>query len=50
VQIFGSIDAMKLRSCITLFEAVAPEEPAFARILERYYRGERDPLTLRLLG
>ena len=45
-QIFGSIDAMKLRSCMTLFEIVAPKQPVFAGVLDAYYRGERDPLTL----
>ena len=45
-QIFGSIDAMKLRSCMTLFEIVALKQPVFAGVLDAYYRGERDPLTL----
>lgn len=45
-DIFGSPDDLKLRSCMTLFEAVAPEEPAFAQVLERYYQGQRDPATL----
>jgi uncharacterized protein (DUF1810 family) len=35
---------------MTLFEAVAPEEPVFARALENYFHGERDPRTLALLG
>ncbi|MDE3112220.1 MAG: DUF1810 domain-containing protein [Chloroflexota bacterium] len=48
-EIMGSPDDVKLRSCLTLFEHVAPEEPAFARALEKYYRGERDPLTLTML-
>ena len=48
-QIFGSIDAMKLRSCMTLFEAVAPEAPVFAQIIDRFHEGQRDPLTLGLL-
>ena len=45
-QIFGSIDAMKLRSCMTLFEIATPEQRVFAGVLDAYYRGERDPLTL----
>ena len=45
-DIFGSPDDLKLRSCMTLFEAVAPEEPAFRAVLDRFYRGETDPLTL----
>ena len=45
-DIFGSPDDLKLRSCMTLFDAVAPEEPAFRAVLERFYGAERDPLTL----
>ena len=50
VQIFGAIDAMKLRSCMTLFEAIVAAQPApapvFAKVLDAFYAGERDPLTL----
>jgi uncharacterized protein (DUF1810 family) len=45
-QILGPIDALKLRSCLTLFERVAPDEPLFGRLLERFYAGERDPASL----
>lgn len=44
-EIFGEVDAMKLRSCLTLFEAAAPEQAVFARVLEKYFGGERDALT-----
>jgi uncharacterized protein (DUF1810 family) len=50
LQIFGPVDALKLRSCLTLFERAAPEEPVFAQALQRYCAGERDPATLQLLG
>ena len=46
--ILGPIDAMKLRSCLTLFEA-AQGDPVFAEALEAFYAGERDPMTLALL-
>jgi uncharacterized protein (DUF1810 family) len=49
-DIFGSPDDLKLRSCMTLFEAVAPGEPVFADVLARFYEGVRDPATLDLLG
>lgn len=49
-DIFGSPDDLKLRSCMTLFAAVAPEEPVFARVLRHFYGGELDPRTLALLG
>ena len=49
-DIFGSPDDLKLRSCMTLFDAVASEEPAFRAVLDRYYGGAGDPLTLAELG
>ena len=50
VEILGPIDAMKLRSSMTLFARAAPQEPLFQAVLDRYYDGEPDPATLRLLG
>jgi len=38
-----------LRSCMTLFDAVAPDEPVFRDVLARFYAGEPDPATLVLL-
>jgi len=49
LQIFGSIDTLKLRSCMTLFERAVPHEALFAQVLERYTGGERDVLTLSTL-
>lgn len=48
--IFGSVDAMKLRSSMTLFEAVAGEPAPFAAALAAFHKGERDAATLRLIG
>jgi uncharacterized protein (DUF1810 family) len=48
-EILGGIDAVKLRSSMTLFAGVAPEQPAFARVLERYFDGEPDESTNRWL-
>jgi len=48
-QVMGSIDALKLKSCLTLFERAAPDEPLFGTLLERFYGGERDAATLALL-
>jgi uncharacterized protein (DUF1810 family) len=45
-EILGSIDAMKLRSSMTLFRRAAPDEPAFALVLGRYYDGVEDEATL----
>lgn len=49
-EIFGSPDDMKLRSCATLFACVSPAGSVFERLLDKYFRGESDPSTLRLLG
>jgi len=48
-EIFGSPDDLKLRSCLTLFACASPEEPLFGEALAKYFGGESDPLTLRLL-
>jgi uncharacterized protein (DUF1810 family) len=47
--VFGTIDAVKLRSSLTLF-AEASAEPLFAAALERWFGGQRDPATLSILG
>lgn len=47
--VFGATDAMKLRSSLTLFEAVR-SQPLFAAALDRWFDGDRDAATLRLLG
>ena len=48
--ILGGIDALKFRSSLTLFEAVADEPELFAEALDAFYAGERDARTLALLG
>ena len=45
-RILGPVDAMKLRSCMTLFAAAAPEEKVFGEVLARYFDGEPDEATL----
>jgi uncharacterized protein (DUF1810 family) len=49
-DIFGSIDALKLRSSMTLFQRAAPDEPLFSKVLAKYFEGEVDPLTDQLLA
>jgi uncharacterized protein (DUF1810 family) len=49
-QIFGSLDAMKVRSSMTLFHRAAPEETAFEQVLERFYGGVADQSTDAMLG
>ena len=48
-EILGGVDAMKFRSCMTLFAAAEPGESAFRTALDRYYGGAEDPRTLELL-
>ena len=48
--VLGFIDAMKMRSSMTLFAAARPEEPVFGRVLAKFYGGEPDRRTLEILG
>ena len=50
VEIFGSIDAVKVRSCMTLFRRAAPDDPVFATVLDRFYETRPDETTDALLG
>ena len=49
-DIFGSPDEMKLKSCATLFGLVSREGSVFHRIIDKYFHGEGDPGTLRLIA
>ena len=48
-QIFGSPDDAKLKSSMTLFGALENTNPVFQRVLDKYFGGERDQRTLKLL-
>jgi uncharacterized protein (DUF1810 family) len=48
-QIFGGIDALKLRSSMTLFQRAAPDEPVFRQVLDQYFGGKPDPATEQLI-
>ena len=45
-QIFGEVDARKFHSSLTLFALARPQDPVFARGLEKFFGGERDEATL----
>ena len=47
-EVFGWPDDMNLKSSMTLFEAVS-EEPVFGQVLDKFFAGERDMLTLDFL-
>ena len=44
-QVFGSIDAQKLRSSMTLFLRAAPDEAVFQQVLDKYFGGAADEAT-----
>ncbi|HUH60821.1 MAG TPA: DUF1810 domain-containing protein [Candidimonas sp.] len=48
-MILGSPDDMKLRSCLTLFAAIAPDDSLFRTALERFYPEGADDNTLAML-
>ena len=48
-DVFGDLDAMKVRSCMTLFNEVSDDD-LFRKVLERYYSGLADEKTLAILG
>lgn len=49
VEIFGYTDAMKLRSCMTLFMTAAPDQPVFSEVLARYFPEGPDQGTIERL-
>ncbi len=50
-DILGFIDAVKVRSCMTLFDAAADDpDNVFARVLDVFYGGARCEKTLSMLG
>jgi len=48
-EIFGAVDAMKLRSSMTLFARAAPDQEIFATVLQKYFNGVPDGVTHDLL-
>ena len=49
-QVLGAVDALKLRSSMTLFARAAPEDPVFTGVLEHFFAGRADATTDDLLG
>ena len=50
LEVFGTPDDMKLRSSATLFASVSPPGSVFEQLLDRYFDGEPDDTTLRLMA
>ena len=49
-RVLGTIDAVKLRSSMTLFAHADPDQPVFRDVLGTYYDGDEDERTVALLG
>lgn len=49
MAVLGDIDALKARSSMTLFELTGTD-PVFGAVLDKYYAGSRDGLTLRIVS
>lgn len=49
INIFGNVDALKLKSSMTLFDIVSDDE-IFYDVLKKYYGGKKDERTIALLG
>ena len=49
-EVFGAPDDLKLRSSATLFAQASPPGSVFEQLLEKYFAGQPDGATLRLLG
>ncbi len=41
IEILGDIDAQKVKSCMTLFDCISPND-IFSDVLDSFYNGERD--------
>ncbi len=48
-DILGDIDAMKLRSSMTLFALISEDESVFHQMLDSFYNGKRDKFTLEIV-
>lgn len=47
-EIFGGIDAIKVRSCMTLFDLVSPDD-VFSKVLEKFYEGSKCERTISIV-
>ncbi|MBB6271889.1 uncharacterized protein (DUF1810 family) [Pedobacter cryoconitis] len=49
-KVFGSPDDLKLKSCMTLFSQVPAADPVFEKVLQKFYNGLKDHITLKILN
>lgn len=50
LEILHHPDNLKFRSCMTLFQLVAPQEPLFAEALKVFFNGDADDMTIQLVN
>lgn len=48
-MVFGFPDDMKLCSSMTLFEQADPENPVYGKVIDKFFHGRRDEMTLQIL-
>ena len=48
-SIFGKLDALKLKSSMTLFDVIKPKD-IFLQVLDKFFQGEKDYRTLSMLN
>ncbi len=49
-KIFGSPDDVKLKSSMTLFSSLPDTNPVFQSVLEKFFNGTEDSMTLQIIG
>ena len=50
LEILHHPDNLKFRSCMTLFQLAAPQEPLFAEALKVFFKGDADDMTIQLVN
>lgn len=50
LEIFGDIDEMKLKSSMTLFALTSEDYTIFDEVLENFFGGEMDEVTVKLIN
>ncbi|MDE6427308.1 MAG: DUF1810 domain-containing protein [Ruminococcus sp.] len=50
VNILGHIDTLKVKSCMTLFHMASPENKVFSRVIDKFYGGKYDNITIDIIN
>lgn len=49
LEVFGSPDDLKLKSCMTLFDGASEGDRVFCAVIQKFFKGQRDQLTIDML-